>query len=102
LGHLPWCHDKLHLLLPLHIQKQEPRSTCLLLLLLLLLLACRRFWQQLLGGLTLLDLAVLCFIAAMNASWMSGILLANMKKMAAKTAQRGLAAPTAVSSRSVP
>jgi hypothetical protein len=66
--------------------------------LLLLLLACRRFWQKLLGGLTVLDLAVLCFIAAMNASWMSGILAANMKKMAAKTVQRGLTQPTVVRS----
>jgi hypothetical protein len=34
--------------------------------LLLLLPVCRHLWQQLLGGLTVLDLAVLCFIAGMN------------------------------------
>jgi hypothetical protein len=72
-------------------------SLLLLMMMMLLLLACRRFWQQLLGGLTVLDLAVLCFIAGMNASWMSGILMANMKKVAAKTAQHGLAKPTVVS-----
>jgi hypothetical protein len=70
---------------------------CLLLLLLLLLLAVRRFWQQALGGLTLLDAVVLAFLAAINASWLSGMIMSEMKKMAAKAAARGLAQPTAVS-----
>jgi hypothetical protein len=53
-------------------------------------------WQQALGGLTVLDLAVMCFLAAMNASWLSGIIMSNTKKMMAKAAHRGLAQPTAV------
>ncbi|KAF6254932.1 hypothetical protein COO60DRAFT_273403 [Scenedesmus sp. NREL 46B-D3] len=60
------------------------------------LLPPRRFWQRVLGGLTVLDLAVLCFLAAVNGSWLSGIIMANTRKMMKKTAQHGLTAPTMV------
>jgi hypothetical protein len=66
------------------------------LLLLLLLLACRRFWQGLLGGLTVLDLAVLCFITAMNIIWTCALLTHNWRMLLPKAALQGYAAPTNV------
>jgi hypothetical protein len=66
-------------------------------LLLLLLLAARRFWQQALGGLTLLDAAVLAFLAAMNIIWCCALLTSNWGQLLSEASLQGYEAPTSVS-----
>jgi hypothetical protein len=56
----------------------------------------RRFWQQLLGGITVLDLAVLCFIAAVNIVWTCALLTHNWRLLLPQAALQGYAAPTNV------
>jgi hypothetical protein len=63
----------------------------------LLLHLCRRFWQQLLGGLTLLDLAVICVLAVMNSIWTYVLLSSKWRLLLPKAALQGYAAPTIVS-----
>jgi hypothetical protein len=57
----------------------------------------RHFWQQALGGLTVLDLAVLCFLAAMNNIWAAGLLMSHWKQLLPEAEMLGYLAPTKVS-----
>ncbi|WIA20666.1 hypothetical protein OEZ85_005041 [Tetradesmus obliquus] len=60
------------------------------------LLPPRRFWQQALGGLTLLDLAVLCFLAAVNIIWAAALLTSSWRQLLLESAFQGYAAPANV------
>uniref|UniRef100_A0A383W8R5 Ferric oxidoreductase domain-containing protein n=1 Tax=Tetradesmus obliquus TaxID=3088 RepID=A0A383W8R5_TETOB len=55
------------------------------------LLPPRRFWQRSLGGVSVQDLSVLCFLVAVNAIWATALLLENWRQL---PALQGYSAPT--------
>jgi hypothetical protein len=65
-------------------------------MLLLLLLANRPFWQRSIRGLTVLDLAVICFLVAVNGSWLAGSFVSNWRLLSARALQLGYEQPTKV------
>jgi uncharacterized integral membrane protein len=68
-----------------------------LLLLLLFFLTNRRFWQKsMIRGLTVLDLAVIFFLVAVNGSWLVGSFVSNWRLLPARALQLVYVQPTKV------